>query len=226
MMRGSEIRPRSAGLSLRRHSTNWQPKDCVTIASTSQHFVPRRARRCCQDETIMLWDSGRFVNWLAVGRVTARTGRRAPRQSPRLFSSTATTPLQSANGILRRMRSRDPPDLSIAGRTRSDSIISGAFLEAKPASSIRFWLKTTASSASRRRRISISMTRWLTIRFPGFAIKKRKRRTNHSSFIFQPARLTRHIKCQRNGATSTKANSTRAGTSCAKKHSHVRSSSG
>ena len=66
-----------------RHSTNWQPKDCVTIASTSQHFVPRRARRCCPDGIIMPWDSGRFVNWLAVGRVTARTGRRAPRQSPR-----------------------------------------------------------------------------------------------------------------------------------------------
>ena len=39
-----------------------------------------------RDGIIMLWDSGRFVNWLAVGRVTARTGRRAPGQSPRLFS--------------------------------------------------------------------------------------------------------------------------------------------
>lgn len=41
---------------------------------------PRRARRCCRAEIITPWDSGRFVNWLVVGRVTARTGPRAPHQ--------------------------------------------------------------------------------------------------------------------------------------------------
>ena len=51
--------------------------------------------------------------------------------------STATTPLQSANGILHPTLNRDQPGLSIAGRTRSDSIISGDFSAAKPASSIR-----------------------------------------------------------------------------------------
>ena len=48
------------------------------------------------------------------------------------------------------------------------------------------------------------MTRWSSIRFPGFATRKRRRRTNRSSSIFQPARLTRRIRCQRNGATNTK----------------------
>ena len=86
MMRGSEIRPRSADLSLLRRSTNSRPRDFVTIDFTSPHFVRRRAQRCYRDGIIIQSDSGRSVNWLAAGRVTARTGRRAPRPSPRFFS--------------------------------------------------------------------------------------------------------------------------------------------
>src|SRR5215472_4334961 len=94
----SEIRPHSAGLSLRRHSTNWRPRDCVTIGSTSQPFAPPRAPRCYQDEIITRWDLDRLLKFPAVGLGTTRIGPRAQHPSQRFFNSTATTPLRSANG--------------------------------------------------------------------------------------------------------------------------------
>jgi arylsulfatase len=48
--------------------------------------------------------------------------------------------------------------------------------------------------------------------------------TSPSSPTSRPAQPTRHIMCPRNGPTSTKASSTRAGTSCAKKPSNGRRS--
>src|SRR5436190_23547976 len=95
----SEIRPHSAGLSLRRRSTNSRPRDCVTIASTSQHFALLRGPRCYQDGIITRWDSDRLLKSPAVGPDTTLLGPPARHRSPRFFRPTATTPLRSANGI-------------------------------------------------------------------------------------------------------------------------------
>ena len=204
MMRGSEIRPRSAGLSLRRHSTNWQPKDYVTIAFTSRHFVPRRARRCCRDGIIMLWDSGRFVNWLAVGRVTSTNWPTSAASIAKTFQLNGYNTAAIGKWHLTPDAQQGPAGPFDRWPNAIGFDYFWGFLEAKRANSIRFWRRTTRSSACRRRRIFISMTRWLSTRFPGFVIRKRRRRTNRSFSIFQRGRHTRHIRCQRNGATRCK----------------------
>src|SRR6516162_5070193 len=137
MMQASEIPPRSADLSLRRRSTNLQLRDCVTIGSTSQHFAHPRVPRCYRDGIIMRWVSDRLLKSLAVGPGTARIGPPARHLSPKFFDLTATTLLRSANGISRLTTNRDQLGRLTVGRTRSASIIFGAFSAAKPASSIR-----------------------------------------------------------------------------------------
>src|SRR5947208_643571 len=152
-------------------------------------------------------------------------GRQARRRSRRFSRPTVTTPPRLASGISRPTRSRGQQALLTAGPMRSASTISGDFSAEKTVSSIRFWLRTTRSSACRRKRIFISMTRWQSTRLPGFGIRKRRHRTNRSFYISRRAQVMRRIRCQRNGARSTKASLNKAGTSYARKRSHDRNSS-
>ena len=57
------------------------------------------------------------------------------------------------------------------------------------------------------------------------ASRRRWRPTSRSSSTSRPARPTRRTTCRRNGPTSTRASSTRAGTSCARRPSRGRRSS-
>ena len=59
---------------------------------------------------------------------------------------------------------------------------------------------------------------------PGSASRRRSSPTSRSSSTSRPARPTRRTTCPRNGPTSTRASSTRAGTSCAKRPSPGRRS--
>ncbi len=61
-----------------------------------------------------------------------------------------------------------------------------------------------------------------TTRSTGSAPSNRSRRTSRSTCISPPARRTPRITCRRNGSTNTKASSTAAGTSCARKPSSGR----
>src|SRR5215472_15391403 len=114
MMLDPAIRLRSADRSRRRRSTSWRPKDFATIGFMSRRFVRQHARRCYRGATIMRWDLVRFLNWPAAGLATARIGPRARLPLRRFFGRTVTTLPRLASGILRRMPSREPPDLLIA----------------------------------------------------------------------------------------------------------------